>query len=69
MLQQLKVFIWNKSASNVPLWRGYGSYTLEDFDSRTLGCFTSKIAIFKWSWQRVKVLPRPGSYLVPFRLD
>ena len=43
--------------------------TLGDNDSWPLGCFTSKIAIFKWSWQRVKVLPRPGSYLVPFRLD
>ena len=43
--------------------------TLEDFDSRTLGCFTSKIAFFKWAWQRVKVLSHPGYHLIPFRLD
>ena len=43
--------------------------TVGDISSWTLGRFRCIMALFQRAWRRVKVLSRPGSLLIPIKLD
>ena len=64
----LQLFIPGKSFPIPGKYREI-NYTLGDSDSWTLGRFWCKMAFFQRAWRRVNVLSRPGSRLIPIKLD